>query len=418
AVGEIYKYATLCRELGEDHEKTKEALNTSVRAIEAILLLMHVCKRGNGFVARSYMLKGEPLPDDGIFFVIHGDKAVCAETTESISRGCNGIEIDASCPIPERLRHLFTDEGGDEEGLIYKADTSSDEITGHVITLVIAHRFLAKADPELDELIVFSLDRLVRFIIDGGLQLIDYSGESTTWAKWNEEYFNTPFGYVDACLNSAQMLMYLKAAMYVTGEEGIFKETYDTLINEKGYADLTVKHFDRMYQSSLVDGIDYFEDIMYGDHMLAVEAFWGLCMLEKDPVLLQKYRTGFKSWKSSIKREYNPGYYFPFLISCPDETIDMERMREWFSRFNVSRLASGVSLIGRHDVPVRTLRKGYKQTSYLLPNDEQFISKYDRDPFEYKNVDSGGTECVESCYVYTFAYWIGRYYGFLGSEED
>ncbi|MCR5151273.1 MAG: hypothetical protein K6B52_08640, partial [Clostridiales bacterium] len=46
AVGEIYKYATLCRELGEDHEKTKEALNTSVRAIEAILLLMHVCKRG------------------------------------------------------------------------------------------------------------------------------------------------------------------------------------------------------------------------------------------------------------------------------------------------------------------------------------------------------------------------------------
>ena len=59
---------------------------------------------------------------------------------------------------------------------------------------------------------------------------------------------------------------------------------------------------------------------------------------------------------------------------------------------------------------------GYRQTSVLLPPDERFISKYDRDPLEYKNEDSGGLNVVENCYVYTYAYWIGRYFGFIEGE--
>ena len=67
----------------------------------------------------------------------------------------------------------------------------------------------------------------------------------------------------------------------------------------------------------------------------------------------------------------------------------------------------------RHDTPVRILRGGTKEISWLLPNDERFVSKYDRNPFDYKDEDSGGTRVVESCYIYTYGYWIGRYYGFF-----
>ena len=61
---------------------------------------------------------------------------------------------------------------------------------------------------------------------------------------------------------------------------------------------------------------------------------------------------------------------------------------------------------------------GYHETSALLPNDERFIAKYDRNPLEDKSEDSGGVFCVESCYPYTFAYWIGRYFTIIEEGNE
>ena len=199
----------------------------------------------------------------------------------------------------------------------------------------------------------------------------------------------------------------------MAGIEGIWREHYDRLVNELGYADRTEKHFDRLYQASLAGEFDFVEEIMYGDHMLALCSFWGLCILEKDEELLKKYRNGFKAWRTSLEREHNPGYDLPYLLACPDEEVDMDKLAMWFYRTNASRLASGVSLEGRHDIAVKHLEVGHSEISVLLPPDERFISKYDRNPLDLKNEDSGGVWVVESCYVYTFAYWFGRYYGFF-----
>ena len=49
--------------------------------------------------------------------------------------------------------------------------------------------------------------------------------------------------------------------------------------------------------------------------------------------------------------------------------------------------------------------------------DERAISKYDRDPYAYRDTENHrGTYHLESCYVYTFAFWLGKYYGLI--EED
>ena len=61
---------------------------------------------------------------------------------------------------------------------------------------------------------------------------------------------------------------------------------------------------------------------MYGDNMLATSTFWGLMLLEKDKKLREKYEKGYKSWRGEIAREYNPGYDFPFIISCHDAELD------------------------------------------------------------------------------------------------
>lgn len=411
AIGEIFKYAVYKREKGVEHPDTVAAKKTATRACEACLLLMQIHKRGDGFVARTYLCADEPLPDDGIFFRITDGKARCLETTEAKKRNCAGAEIEASAPISERLAKLYTDLGYTDNDIIYKADTSSDEITLHYLHMLIAHEHLGCDDPELDEIIVSSVKGLMNHIIDHGYELHDFTGKPTSWAKWSTDYFNTEFGWVDGALNSAQLLMYLLVTMKITGEEGKWREHYDHLVNELGYADMTEKHFDRLYQASISMGFDYPEDIMYGDHMLATAAFWGLCTLETDKDLLKKYKKGFKAWRTSIAREFNPGYDLPYAISCPEDEIDLDRHADWFYRTNSSRLAAGVSLTGRHDIPVKNLRTGSKEISVALPPDEVFISKYDRNPLAFTNEDSGGVWVVESCYVYTFAYWIGRYYG-------
>ena len=413
AIGEVLRYATFKREKGIDHPDTLRAKAVATRAVEACLLLLHIHSRGNGFAARTYLCADEPVPDDGLFFRITDGKATCLETTDSKNKGVTGVVIDASAPIPERLAKLYTEKGYTINDIIYKADTSSDEITHHYINMLIAHEHLGCDDAELDELIKSSAKGLMQHIVDHGYELHDFTGKPTSWAKWSANYFNTEFGWVDGALNSAQLLMYLLVTMKITGEEGIWREHYKRLVNELGYADMTEKHFDRLYQASLSMNFDFVEDIMYGDHMLAVLAFFGLCTLEKDEKLLAKYRKGFKAWRTSLEREHNPGYDLLYAVACPDEEIDFERHADWFYRTNASRLAAGVSLRGRHDVPSKKLRAGAEEISVLLPPDERFISKYDRNPFDYKDEDSDGVMCVESCYVYTMAYWFGRYYGFF-----
>ncbi len=413
SIGEILRYATYKREKGIEHPDTIKAKEIATKAVEACLLLLHIPSRGDGFVARTYLAPDEPVPDDGIFFRINNGKAVCVETTDSKNKGVVGVEIDASAPVPERLAKLYTDLGYTINGIVYKADTSSDEITHHFLNLLFAHEYLACDDPELDELIISSTKGLMNHIIDHGYELHDFTGKPTSWAKWSVPYFGTEFGWVDGALNSAEVLMYHLVTMKITGEEGKWRESYDYLVNELGYADMTEQHFDRLYQASLSMGFDYPEDIMYGDHMLAILSFWGLCLLEKNEALLKKYRKGFKAWRTSTAREHNPGYDLPYFISCPDEKPDLDKLAGWFYRTNASRLAAGVNLTGRHDVPRKTLRAGAKEISVQLPPDETFIAKYDRNPVALVDEDSGGVMCVENCYVYTFAYWIGRFFGFF-----
>ena len=412
AAGELFRYATLRREKGADAPETLDAQRVATRAVEACLLLFFIHGRGDGFLARTYLCSDEPVPDDGIFFRRRGKTAVCLDTTEARERGCVGREIPCDAPVPDRLAALYREGGYTDDDIIYKADTSSDEVTLQFMMLRYAHDFLAPVDPALGALIRRAATGLLDHVLTHGRTLHDFHGGPTTWAKWDPAYFMTEFGWVDACINSAQLLMYHQIVMHITGEQGRWRESHDRLIAE-GYAELPQKHYDRLYQMSLVEGFDIREELMYGDHMLAVASLWQLCELETDPALLALYRKGFESWRSSIAPEHNPGYDLPYLRACPGAKVEFDRLALWFYRTNVSRLAAGVRVRGRRDVPVRTLRRGQREISVLLPPDERFISKYDRDPLKWTDEDSGGVHYVESCYIYTFAYWLGRYFDFF-----
>ena len=418
AIGEIFRYATLKRDLGDFADETIKARRVAMRASEATLMLMYVAGRGDGFVARTYLTKDEPVPDDGLFYKKNGATAVCLNTTDARNKKIVGLEVKADAPIPERLRKLYTCDGYEDTDITYKGDTSSDEITHHYLHLLVAHEFLGREDPEYDELLRTAAVNTTTHMIKNNFALREAHGGYTTWAKWNLEYFNTPMGWADACLNAGQMLMYLKVTMRLTGEKGKWEEEYNKLLYKDGYKELVTKHFDRFHQVALAGGLDDREEIMYGDHMLAVLSFWGLTTLEEDPELKEIYREGFRTWRYSLMPEFNPGYDFLYFLSDPDNAKpDEERIKTWFYRFGATRIASGVSLTNRIDYAQKLFMGDYRETSALVPNDERFIAKYDRNPLEFKNEDSGGAGVLEGCYPYTFAYWIGRYFGFIAEGK-
>lgn len=418
AMAEMFHYATLREELGEDHPKTKKARADATLGCEACLLLMYIHGRPEGFISRSYHVGEEPVPDDGHFYKRQGDKAICVETTESKRTGRMGEEFPANYPTPDRLAKLYRDLGYTEDDITYKADTSSDEITGHFLQMRYAHDILGPGDPELDAIIKDAATRTVKHIINGNFEFLESSGKPTTWAKWSWRYFNDfGFGYCDAPLNAAEMLMYLKVVMYITGEKGIWQENYDKLVSE-GYAELSTKHFDRFFQGSTAGHLAPEEDLMYGDNTLAVLSFWQLCTLEEDEKLLETYRKGFKSWKGTLLREHTPAFDYMYKMGCPDEKIDEEKDVDWFNNFELSRLITSVHIGDRHDVP-RKLPRGEdeREVSALLPLAEIPISKFDRNPFSDVEFRNQPGMCIESCYVYTYSYWLGRYFGFIGEEE-
>lgn len=417
AVAEMYRYATLKEKLGADHPRTVDARKNATKACEACLLLMFIHGRPEGFIARSYHVTGEPIPDDGIFYKRNGKTATCVKTEWSEHVGRAGEESPCDYPIPDRLAALYRELGYTDDDITYKADTSSDEVTGHFLQMKIAYDFLVPEDPELGELIKTACVRTMNHIIDHGFEFCESSGKPTTWAKWSMRYFTEdPTGYVDAPLNAAEVLMYLKITMHITGEEGKWLKNYNKLIDE-GYAELTLKHYDRFFQGAMREGVAPEEDLMYGDNMLALMAFWMLCTMETDEKLLATYREGFKTWSHLILREHTPGYDFMYKLGVPDANIDFDKDAKWFSHFETNRLTSSI-VTDRHDVAKKLSRNGeeFVEISALLPPDERFIAKYDCNPYALVHHEDKG-QCIESCYIYTFAYWIGRYYGFIGEEE-
>ena len=414
AIGELFRYAYYREKYGKEHPLSADAKKSAVRATEACQLLMYISCRDNGFVARTFLTPDEPVPDDGLFYRIENGRARCLTTTESKKRNLDGFEIPAVYCVPKRLAHLYEDEGHTVEGIVYKGDTSSDEITPHYMLMYFAHLILGEEDRELDGIIKTSAKNTLRHIISNGNRLMECNGKPTKWGRWDKKHFRFGIGWADAPLKTAELLMYHKVVMAITGEKGEWEESYNRLVKEDNYAYLSTLHEKRLKILSAICRREPVEGMMYGDHIVAVGAFWLLNMLEEDEKLKEIYKNGLRSWNGTLRREHNPMYDFPFMLTCPEDEIDTDLLADWFRRQNASCLAASVNVTNREDVKCVERLSGKKETSKLLMPDERPITKYDRNPYDFLDEDiANGTCLLESCYVYTTAYWLGKYYGFI-----
>jgi len=348
AAAECFRYAVT---------HSPEALANATKSTEAVLFLEEVAGK-RGFPARSYIRKGEPMPDSGEWH--------------------------------------WTPDGQ----YYWKGDTSSDEIVGHFFLYGVATDLLP--DRPLKRRIAETAARIMDHIIDHGYYLVDVNGKPTTWGRWSQTYFHQEPS--DSALNSMELLSFLKTAAHITGDARYAKE-YRKLAIDSGYARLATRYKELR------------GEINYSDEELAMLSFYNLFRYETDGDLLGRYyRPALDGWWENIAREENPLWALIYAMAEPDARVDMVSAVRTLYRMPADTIEWTVKNSNRDGVPMdrATDRFQRRQAAALLPPDERPVMKWNSNPFDIDGGSDGRGEDDGAAFL--LPYWMGRYRGILLGE--
>ena len=306
-----------------------------------------------GFWARTYSFKDENDDFDAYAYWSHnGDGTATGVSTKTYEDGSDfllhgenyrGLKVDASGEIPQRLWDDLIGSGRDIEDIFYKGDTSSDEIIGHVYLYKLAYDILGPEDPELAEMISYTMDRFAQHLVDNSYNLVDGSGQPTTWAKFSRTYMHNGQVLGGAPLNTMVLLTVFKVAAHVTGYQKWEDEYRMAALDEQyQYAEVMTQELERYYLSILeyansvspilgyvlrpIVGTEIFDTLYklilnHSDEEMAMLGFYTLFQLEDDEELLGYYREALDDWWFSIGSSENPLWYYIYQLAYPNEEM-------------------------------------------------------------------------------------------------
>ena len=333
-----------------------EALASARKSIEAMLFLEEVAGR-RGFPARSFIRKGDPMPQGGEWH--------------------------------------WTADGQ----FYWKGDTSSDEIVGHFFIFSIAYDLLP--DMTLKRRIAETARRIMNHILDHDCTLVDLAGQPTTWGWWSpQKLIEQPD---ERALNSLQLLSFLKTTAHITGESR-YEDAYRKAAWEWKYADWITRLK------------EFRQELNYSDEELAMLPFYCLFEYERDPPLLNAYRKAADSWWENIQREANPLWTFIYLKGQPKAAVDLPAAVWTLYRTPLDTIKWTVRNSQRQDIiwASGTDRFSQRESLNLLPPDERPVMRWNSNPFEIDGGEDGRGEDDGAAFL--LPYWLGRYQGFLMGE--
>ena len=336
--------------------RSPEALASARKSVEAMLFLEDVAGR-RGFPARSYIRKGDPMPQGGEWH--------------------------------------WTPDGQ----FYWKGDTSSDEIVGHFFIFCVAYDLLP--DKPMKQRIAETARRIMNHILDHDYALVDLDGKPTTWGWWSpQKLLEQPD---ERALNSLQLLSFLKTTFHITGDPR-YEAEYRKAAWEWKYADWITR-------------VNAFRlELNYSDEELAMLPFYCLFEYEKDPALLKAYRHAVDGWWENIQREANPLWTFIYAKGRPDANVDLAAAVWTLYRTPLDTISWTVRNSQRHDLTWAQApdRAGEREVLNLLPPDERPIMRWNSNPFV---VDGGGDgRSEDDGAAFLLPYWLGRFQKLLLGE--
>ncbi|NOY61460.1 MAG: regulator [Calditrichaeota bacterium] len=277
---------------------------------------------------------------------------------------------------------------------LWKGDTSSDEITGHMFGYLIYYDLAA--DKAEKKRVGKHICNIVDYIIDGGYVLKDIDGKHTKWAVWSPEKLNNdPDWRAERGINSVEILSYLKLAWHVSGKARYQKE-YEKLLYKYHYAENV--RVPKTLNPAWRTHID--------DELLAL-AFPCLLMYEENPKLRQLYQLGLDQWYEAVRDDHSPFFNFTYAL-LSGEDPNQEQSIAWLRDVSLDLISWRRDNTQRRDIQlVYAPELDMLQTSRLLPPSEAGVMRWDRNPWAAVRGDGGRTE--SDGVFWLLPYWMGRY---------
>ena len=292
-----------------------------------------------------------------------------------------------------------------EPGVLYKNDTSSDELAGHYLAWYVYSTLVAEAD---ERAAIAAVCRAVTdHILDHHYTLVGPTGKRTTWGVWSPEVLNDdPDWIAERGLNSLEILSHLKVAVHLCGDAH-FAEAYESLIVRHGYALNTVR------QKVLPpDG-----ENNHSDDELAACAYYPLLMLETDPALRALYLLSLERTHALLRPEQSPFYNFLYgaLTGRP---CDAEAAARWLRDAPWDLRHWTMNNSGRADTlhDLEAGRFGEKQAQLPLSPRERRVTKWNHNPYALDGGNEGMGE--EDGTFWLLPYWMGRFHGLITEGNE
>eukprot|EP01125_Pyxidicula_operculata_P019701 TRINITY_DN7161_c0_g1_i1.p1 TRINITY_DN7161_c0_g1~~TRINITY_DN7161_c0_g1_i1.p1 ORF type:complete len:757 (+),score=117.74 TRINITY_DN7161_c0_g1_i1:13-2283(+) len=294
-------------------------------------------------------------------------------------------------------------------GWAWQGDASSDEVVGHMFAYPIVYHLVAETQSEKQLSSQVFMD-IISGIVDHNYYLIGYYGNHTTWGVWNPININDqPFWYDVRGVNSNQILSYLVSA-YSMSKNTTFLDSFFDLCKEHGY-NLNIRNLKIMepddinYSDDELTYLPYFTYAFSGEHHLKEDFDISINRTWKYTKRVQSslWNVVYGAWQEMVMNKQNEQDGSNFELDAA-----LRCLREWPTSLidwpynNTQR----IDYVLNTDVD----RGGQFEGNKLYPWSEQFIGRWNGDPFEL--VGGSGYE-EEDPGAWLLPYWMARFFKFI-----
>lgn len=276
---------------------------------------------------------------------------------------------------------------------LWKGDTSSDEMCGHMMAYYFYYELVADANEK--EVVRKHVARIVDHLIANNFNMTDVDGKPTRWSIWSPDHLNRdPEWSPDKAQNSMEILGFLKLAYYMTGQEKYEKE-YLRLIKEEHY-------LENMAQVGKQNPAWF----IYFDVVLQAYIYPILIKCEKDPEKRVFFEKHMDEWFENRKGDENPLLNF-FYSYARNKKAELPKSIGFLKDTPLDLVDWTIDHSKREDIQmVRQPVLDDLQASELPPASIRAVVRWDKNPWVAIN---GDPNMEREPVFWLLPYWMGRY---------
>ncbi|MBN1559599.1 hypothetical protein JW998_05075 [candidate division KSB1 bacterium] len=398
--GECYAWAAT---------KDPQAKARADKAFAALEFLGKVTQGGShpaplGFVARTI------LPTDG---ANPNDDRIAQDIQRKTEWDTLWKIIDPRWPVSEDGKWYW------------KTDTSSDELDGHYFFYGLYYDLVAETKAEKTR-VRHHVAMLTDHLLEHDFQLVDHDGKPTRWARFNPYELNHDKNWAfDRNLNSLSILAYLVTAAHITDNAKYVK-----------YAEYLVENHGYLQNAQLPKTQRGIGTGNQSDDEMAMMMLYNFIKYAPHPEWQERIALACWTYGRLELAEMNPFFNFVYATSCSGKSFtdawgsySLEPSGPWLQdaietlqRLPLDRIdwqhdnSHRIDIIRiderqRHFDEGTFENRGRRVNGKVIPVDERFFNHWSHDP--YALISGGDGHTLADGAVFTLAYFMGLYYGYI-----